>query len=113
MFLFLGHFGHCIHEINRIGKIIEFKRAFDVFLLQFPFRDFLSRVFSSSAFIKSAITGQRVTPENRFATPKRADVFAAVIPSEAQRSQGIPQHCLKVSQRDSSTTLHLVPLGSE
>src|SRR5882672_6056632 len=33
---------------------------------------FLSRVFSSSAFIKSAITGQRVTPENRFATPKRA-----------------------------------------
>jgi hypothetical protein len=35
----------------------------------------LSRVFSSSAFIKSAITGQRVTPENRFATPKRAALF--------------------------------------
>jgi hypothetical protein len=36
---------------------------------------FLSRVFSSSAFIKSAITGQRVTPENRFAMPKRAPFF--------------------------------------
>jgi hypothetical protein len=35
----------------------------------------LSRVFSSSAFIKSAITGQRVTPENRFATPKRVAFF--------------------------------------
>src|ERR1700724_3324251 len=33
---------------------------------------FFRRSFSSGAFIKSAITGQRVTPENRFATPKRA-----------------------------------------
>src|SRR5207244_5811981 len=49
---------------------------------------FLSRVFSSSAFIKSAITGQRVTPENRFATPKRAGVFATIVLTEAQRSGG-------------------------
>src|SRR5713226_116190 len=33
---------------------------------------FFMRSLSSGAFIKSAITGQRVTPENRFATPKRA-----------------------------------------
>src|SRR5439155_24581305 len=33
---------------------------------------FFRRSFSSGALIKSAITGQRVTPENRFATPKRA-----------------------------------------
>src|SRR5205814_7597657 len=30
------------------------------------------RSLSSGAFIKSGITGQRVTLENRFATPKRA-----------------------------------------
>src|SRR5438105_15457250 len=33
---------------------------------------FFMRSLSAGAFIKSAITGQRVTPENRFATPKRA-----------------------------------------
>src|SRR4051794_13973217 len=50
MFLFIGHFGHCVHEINRIGKIIELKRAFDVLLLQFPFRDFFEPRFQLIRF---------------------------------------------------------------
>src|SRR5207302_1095705 len=33
---------------------------------------FFMRSFSSAVLIKSAITAQRVTPENRFATPNRA-----------------------------------------
>src|SRR5207248_7420492 len=37
---------------------------------------FFRRSFSSGAFIKSAITGQRVTPENRFAMPKRVGLKA-------------------------------------
>src|SRR6266496_1260686 len=45
MFFFLGHFGHGIYEINRIGKIIKLKSALDVFLLQLPFRDLFHAIF--------------------------------------------------------------------
>src|ERR1700736_4811704 len=41
--------------------------------------------FSSGAFIKSAITGQRVTPENRFATPKRAGLKSEDFPKIYRR----------------------------
>src|SRR5581483_3512741 len=40
MFLFLRHFGYRVYEIDRVGKIIELKGAFDMVLLQFPLRDF-------------------------------------------------------------------------
>jgi len=49
LFVF-GHFGYCIHEIDRIGEIIKLKSALDVFLLQFPFGDFFETGFQLVRF---------------------------------------------------------------
>src|SRR6185312_2728478 len=38
--------------------------------------------------MRSAITGQRVTPENRFATPKRAAFFTGESPANSIRCSG-------------------------
>ena len=58
MLLFLRHFRDRIHKIDRLGEVIELKRALDMFLLELPFRDFFqARLSASSALIKSAITG--------------------------------------------------------
>ena len=61
-----------VYEIDRIGKVIELESALDMFFLQLPFRDLFHAVLELAVLIKSAITGQRVTPENRFATANRA-----------------------------------------
>ena len=49
LFIF-GHFGHCIHEIDRVGEIIKLKSALDVLLLQFPFGDFFETSFQLVRF---------------------------------------------------------------
>jgi hypothetical protein len=62
MFFFLSPQRPC-HKIDRIDKIFEFSARFG--FLQFPFWDFFMRSPGSLCLIKSAITGQRVSPENR------------------------------------------------
>ena len=75
MFLFLGHFGHCVHEINRIGKIIELKRAFDVLLLQFPLRDFLHSLFELALFDEVSHNGTTSNTRKSFCNAKTSGVF--------------------------------------
>ncbi len=36
VFFFFRYFGHGIHEIDRIGKIVKLKRALDMLFLQLP-----------------------------------------------------------------------------
>jgi len=45
MLFVLSHFDDGVYKINSAGKIIELEGAFDVLLLQFPFRDFLQADF--------------------------------------------------------------------
>src|SRR6201999_92417 len=49
---------------------------------------FFIRSLSSPCLMRSAITGQRVTPENRFATPKRAAFFTGESPPDSIRCSG-------------------------
>src|SRR5437763_1113222 len=108
VFLFLGHFGHCVYEINRIGKIIELKRAFDVLLLQFPFRDFFHSLLELALFDGVSHNGTTSNTRKSFCNAKTSVCFYAVHPERAQRSREVPQHCLKASQREPSTTLYLL-----
>src|SRR5713226_9032859 len=54
------------------------------------------RSFSSGAFIKSAITGQRVTPENRFAMPKRVSLNAQDFAQIFHRIEDFDRTCARL-----------------
>src|SRR5436853_5373640 len=58
---------------------------------------FFRRSFSSGAFIRSAITGQRVTPENRFAMAKWWLLFLKV--ERVLRTRYLPQPAGPFSNR--------------
>src|SRR5881398_333948 len=75
VFLFLGHFGHCVYEINRIGKIIELKRSFDVLLLQFPFRDFFHSLFELALFDEVSHNGTTSNTRKSFCNAKTSGCF--------------------------------------
>src|SRR5439155_7047313 len=75
VFLFLGHFGHCVYEINPIGKIIELKRAFDVLLLQFPFRDFFHSLLDLASSQKACHNRTTTNPRKSFCNAKTSGIF--------------------------------------
>jgi hypothetical protein len=75
MFLFVGHFRHRVHEINRIGKIIELKRAFDVLLLQFPFRDLFHSLFELALFDEVSHNGTTSNTRKSFCNAKTSGRF--------------------------------------
>src|SRR5438105_14017967 len=59
---------------------------------------FFKRSFSSGAFIKSAITGQRVTLENRFATPKRAGLNVQDFSQIFCRVEDLDRACARLAR---------------
>src|SRR4030095_15504228 len=75
VFFFLGHFSHSLHEINRIGKIIELKRAFDVLLLQLPLRDFLEPRFQLVRFHQISHNGTTSNTRKSFCNAKTSGCF--------------------------------------
>src|SRR5438067_2572332 len=124
MFLFLGHFGHCVYEINRIGKIIELKRAFDVLLLQFPFRDFFEPRFQLIRFHQISHNGTTSNTRKSFCNAKTSvclydyhpdrSLFDSLCSLSVNPAEWrIPLDCVTGSWRDPSNPLYFVPLRSE
>src|SRR6266851_8343651 len=95
VFFFLRHFGHCVYEINRIGKIIELKRAFDVLLLQFPFRDFFHSLFELALFDEVSHNGTMSNTRKSFCNAKTSGCFCGGHPegiaAEKNRPVALPK----------------------
>src|SRR5688500_17146794 len=72
MFLLLRNFRHAVHKIDGLGEIVELKSAFDVLLLELPFRDLFQAGFRLVCFQQVSHNGERVTSSTVFAMGNRA-----------------------------------------
>src|SRR2546423_1746788 len=70
MLFFLGHFRYRVHEINRIGKIVELESAFNVLFLQFPFRDSFHALFQLGRFHQVGHNGTTSNTRKSFCNAK-------------------------------------------
>jgi len=97
VFFFVCHFGHCVYEIDRIGKIIELKRAFDVLLLQFPLRDFFHSLLELALFDEVCHNGTTSNTRKSFCNAKTSGSFFAAQTGLFLSRQGgeLPEKILK------------------
>ena len=63
---FFRYFGHGIHEIDRIGKIVKLKRALDMLFLQLPLRDLFHALFQVACFDQVSHNGTTSNTRNPF-----------------------------------------------
>jgi len=87
--LISGHFGHCIHEIDRVGEIIKLKSALDVLLLQFPFGDFFETSFQLVRFHQISHNEGTSNIPKLFCNVESQTIFS--LPAAALKFQNFPQ----------------------
>src|SRR5882724_7222480 len=66
VFFFFRYFGHGIHEIDRIGKIVKLKRALDMLFLQLPLRNLFHALFQVACFDQVSHNGTTSNTRNLF-----------------------------------------------
>src|SRR5437762_6969038 len=85
---FFGHFGHRVYEIDRIGKIIKLKRAFDVLFLQLPLGHFFHALFQLARFDQVSHNGTTSNTRKSFCNAKSSGLFSMPRTCVSRRSLG-------------------------
>src|ERR1017187_376714 len=86
MLLVLGHFRDGIHKVDGVGEVVELERAFDVLLLQFPFRDFLQADFCVTRFDQISHNGTTSNIPKPFCNGESSLFFSACIQGQRSRT---------------------------